>query len=658
VEKGKREVRMKLEWFREHKKFVYWFLLPIVGCTMAFFGIGSAMSSGSGVRGPSVSYRVGNTEKYLSPSEVIGLRFQLTQYGQNPFGYRGDHRVRSSDEAAFHCVAVGTASSAGFALGGDEMKDRLIQEVKDQIQRRDNGSQPEINDANYHKLLGIMQLTPVQFERMVNDFSIVEKYIRFLGTQSRANDEELFVAFLADKEVVRMRYKELKSEDFVAKAATPADDKIKDFHETNKTNSKELKDIMFTVPKMTADLLFLDTEKLFGGKYEPADKDLQKVYDQNKATFKIEAKAGEPEKFKALADVKSDVEKLWREAEGKNYYERYKRVFYKIEPKAGEPAPKPGEEKFKTYEEVKAEVEKKWYDEWLVNQKRDRPLSRMSALKTELQEAEKAFEKEQEKKKPEDRKVGFDMAAWAKSKDLTHWVSDELTEEQFKAGKAEVNAVNASWAADLFYLKKESPNKFINDSNKRQEKEFRGPQIVDKGAVMYRIKNYKEEEALPLDQAKPKIIEHMKILEAVELAEKEAKKLKEDWSAGTTVPALDTLDEVRGDKESKISLLQQYFSAPKPVGEPITSEAPADESPTTTNRHQRHYIGFAVERELATRKSFHDDTLWPRDKKRDEVEQSHFRLVADSVYRQMKEQGKVVGDVQGDPPIFERAGDE
>ena len=32
---------MQLEWFRTHKKFVYWILLPAVGGTMpAFFGVG------------------------------------------------------------------------------------------------------------------------------------------------------------------------------------------------------------------------------------------------------------------------------------------------------------------------------------------------------------------------------------------------------------------------------------------------------------------------------------------------------------------------------------------------------------------------------------------------------------------------------------------
>ncbi|HYG74417.1 MAG TPA: hypothetical protein VEK08_05370 [Planctomycetota bacterium] len=646
---------MKLEWFRQHKKFVYWVLLPIVGCGMAFFGIGTAMESSGSTRGPSVTYRVGGTERHMNSSEVLALRFLLTQYGQNPYGYSGDHHPRSSDEAAFHKVLVGTAQSAGFTLGAEEIKERMVEEVKGQIQRKD-GSQPQINDAVYQKLLDVMQITPAQFEQMVEEYGSIFKYLQYLRSQARVNDEELFIAYLADKEVVRLRYKELKSEDFVAKAAEPTEDKIKEFYENNKKNVAEMKEVMFTQPRMSADLLFLDTEKLFGGKFEPSDKELEKVYNQYKPTYKIETKAGEPEKFKPLSEVKADVEKHWREDEAKNYYERYKRVYYKIEPKAGEPAPKPGEEKFKPYEEVKDEVAKKWYDEWLANQKRDRPLARMSALKTELADAEKAHEKEQEAKKPEERKP-FDMAAWAKSKDLTHWVSDELTEEQFKAGKAEVGAVNASWVADLFYLKKESGNKFMDESNKRQAKEFRGPQIVDKGAVMYRIKNYKEEEPLPLDQAKPKIIARMKMDESVELARKEANKLKEDWAAGTNVPPVDTLEEVRGDKESKHALVGEYLAQPKPVGEPLTAEAPVDESPKSTNHHRKFYVGFAVERELPTRKSFHDDTNWPRDRKRDEIENSHFRLIADSVFRQMKEQGKVVGDVNGDPPLFERNSD-
>src|SRR5437868_503708 len=124
---------MQLEWFREHKKFVYMVLAPVIIISFAFlFGSGDALSKAGGTKGgPSVSYRIGNTEYHLTPSEVIALRFMLTQYGYNPQGYRDPH-VRSSDEAAYHMVSYGTAAAAGFSLGADELKDRLRQEVKNQ----------------------------------------------------------------------------------------------------------------------------------------------------------------------------------------------------------------------------------------------------------------------------------------------------------------------------------------------------------------------------------------------------------------------------------------------------------------------------------------------------------------------------------------------
>jgi hypothetical protein len=657
---------MQLEWFRHHKKFVYAVLAPLVIISFALlFGQGDVLNrAGAGSKGgPSVSYRVGSTEHYLSPAEVVALRFMLTQYGYNPNRYRDTH-VRSSDEAAYHMVSYGTASAAGFAMGADELKDRLRDEVKSQIQQRD-GSQPAINDAVYRKLLEAMQMTPGQFERMTQEFGTIEKYMRYVYGQARANDEELFISYLADREVVRLRYKELKSEDYLAKAKAPAEDKIKEFYDEHKAGDKEvikdLKDVMFSKPKLSADLLFMDTEKTFAD-MKPSEKEFLTVYEQNKATWKIETKAGEPEKFKPYADVKAEVEAKWKEVEVKKYYERYKRIYWKIEPKAGEKAPPPGEEKFKPFEEVKAEAEKKWHGEWTAEQQR----ARMETFKTEFADAEKAFEKEQEGKKAEEKKT-FDVAAWAKSKNLVHWTTDQLYEEQFDKGKDEVNAKDAKWAAFLFSLKRTTGTPYLDAANERQAKQFGSPQLVTKGGqglAVARIKEYKAEEALPLDQAKEKIAERLKIEESIDLAEKDAKAMKEDWAAGKNVPPIDSLEEIRGDHDNKSPILKAYFRAPKPIGEPIeVSSKGADESPSSTNLNRRFYVAFPVERELPTRKTFHDDTIWARDQKRAEIERANFYSLTGSMSRQFKEQGKVVGDVNGDPPLFDeyrrgKGGDE
>ncbi len=669
---------MKLEWFRHHKKFVYWILLPVVGLGMAFFGATSAIQQARMAKtGPSVTYRVGDRQTTLNPSEVLSKRFILTQFGRDVLGRSGG--ARSSDHVAVNEVAFATATDAGFNIGIEEARQMLTDEIRMQIMRRDS-SQPPITDTIYRKLLEVMQLTPTQFERMVKQCAVTSKYFRYLSAQEeQVPDGALFADFMRDKEVVRLRYKTVKSEDFVAQVKEPDEARIKKFYDDNKDKRSvnvtrgmtqddymqaeeqerarlhSLRDIIFSKPKLSAEMLFMSTESFFkDDNIQPADKDLQDVYEKEKSAWKLESKTGEPEKYKPFADVRDEVVSKWRETEARKFYDRQKFAFWKEKPKAGEPEPKPGDEKFIPYEQVKDEVIKKWHEQWVSDEKVQRPRARLDALKTELKEAEKAHAKTQEGKKPEECKP-FDVAAWAKSKDLVYWTTDELTEDQFRKGKKSVNAKDANFAAGLFFLKQETGYKAMDDRNKKDAEEFSPyPQVVDeggKGLVVSRIKTYTDSQLLPFDAAKKNVAEHVKKLDAVELAVKEASRLHDAWARGEGLPAIDALEEVRGDREDKEPILAEFFASPRPVGEVVNIAQEVADKMDASNPHRHYFVGFAVERELPTWKTFHDDTKWPRDSKRGEISESDFRSAANVIVQRLA--AAAHGDERADPPLFE-----
>jgi hypothetical protein len=637
---------MQLEWFRKHKHFVYWVLLPIVGLGMAFFGATGAVSSYySAQAGPSVTYKVGEEWHSLSSSEVMSLRYVLTQYM---------HRQASTSDAAYYVVTCGVAADAGFEIGDKEAKQLLIDQVKGRT------SEPAATEGVYRKLLQNMQLTAPQFEQLSRQSAQWAKLQGHLMGQGKVNDAALYVAYAKEKEVVRLRYQEIRSEDFLDMAALAADEKIKEFYEKNKDNAAEYKDVMFTKPKLSAHMLFVDLEKLFGGEVKPTDDELKDFYNKNKEPFKIAPKAGEAAgepKYKPFEEVKADVEKQWKDRELEQHYQHYRRIYWKVPQKPGEAPPAPADEKFKPYEEVKAEVEAKWKEQ----QKAQRGQARMSKLAEECREEQKKYEKEQAAK-PEAERKPFDMAEWAKKHDLTYWATDTLTEDDYRKGKQDVGAKDAMWAQSLFWRMRDMPARSDEERQRQEEqrKSFGSPQITGKGAVIGQVKSYVTEQVRPLDEVKEAIAQRLAIAAAQDIAKEQAGRLRELWAEGKSLPRLDWLSEVRGGKDAREALVKKFFAAPRPVGEVLeAAEADAKESdPRITEPYKRYYIGFAVERDLPSQEQFHQDTTWPRDQKRTEHERYNARAAYETLSTQLRKMGKVVGDMK-DPPLYrDRGGNE
>ena len=168
-----------------------------------------------------------------------------------------------------------------------------------------------------------------------------------------------------------------------------------------------------------------------------------------------------------------------------------------------------------------------------------------------------------------------------------------------------------------------------------------------------------------VEEAKPAITERLKIQDAIDLAEKDAKKAHDDWDQGNNLPAIDTMDEFKGDLEAqgKNPLAARYFKSPKPVGEVLPVEqGPADQPTADKPNPQPHtifYVGFAVEVQLPTLNTFEKDTKWDREEHRKELAGSYSQSLGAALKEQTELSCTKIPRDMPEPSLYERgSGDE
>jgi hypothetical protein len=155
----------------------------------------------------------------------------------------------------------------------------------------------------------------------------------------------------------------------------------------------------------------------------------------------------------------------------------------------------------------------------------------------------------------------------------------------------------------------------------------------------------------------------LKLLDAVELAEKDAKKVRDDWDQGKELPKVDDLEEVKGDltmaRQNKYPILNKFFQSPKAIGEILpVAQGPAElPSPENQNPppHEIFYVGFAVEIQLPTLATFEKDTAWDRDQKRNQIAQSYSGYIGTAINEEVSRKVFVPTGVK-DPPLYEAYG--
>ena len=168
-----------------------------------------------------------------------------------------------------------------------------------------------------------------------------------------------------------------------------------------------------------------------------------------------------------------------------------------------------------------------------------------------------------------------------------------------------------------------------------------------------------------MEDAKPAIAERLKIQDAIDLAEKDAKKAHDDWDLGNDLPAIDTLEEFKGDLEaqSKNPLLARYFKSPKPIGEvlPVEQGAPDPVMADKPNPqpHTIFYVGFAVEIQLPTLNTFEKDTKWEREEHRRELAGSYSQSLGAAIKEQTELSCTKIPRDMPEPSLYEHGnGDE
>src|SRR5436853_151143 len=162
---------MRLEWFRTHKTFVYWLLLPMVVISFVIYGNVGRSKGGSlfGDVGPRVQYTVGNKEFSMSPSEVIQKRLAVWHFDQGG--------QPSTDQIAYRAAALELAKQLGFSCGPEEEKEQLKYTIEDKIRTYDRGGDAKATAENYKKLLTTMEMSPEQVVERVHEAGVLTKLV-------------------------------------------------------------------------------------------------------------------------------------------------------------------------------------------------------------------------------------------------------------------------------------------------------------------------------------------------------------------------------------------------------------------------------------------------------------------------------------------------
>lgn len=568
---------MRLEWFRTHKTFVYWLLLPMVVISFVIYGnVGSRKGGTSlfGDVGPRLQYTVGDKEFYMSPSEVIQKRLGIWHFDQGG--------QPTTDQVGYRAAALELARQLGFSCGAEEEKEQLKQTIEYKIQMYDRGGDAKATAENYKKLLTTMEMSPEQFVERVHEDCVLTKLFQNLSSNMVVSDTQLFLKYALENESIRIRYKVFKSTDFMEKTKKPEEAAIKTFYDENtKEKDKDNKEKAREIDNIPYHDIFVSP-----------------------MTMSVEALAYKNEKEVEVPAPTAD--------ELKKHYDQWKQQYWRevVQPPPTPPAvgTTPPPDKFKPIETVKEEVEKYWRED-KKQALRSAFVTKMATLMIDLAAEEDKFKKDDANKGKE-----FDVAAWAKKHDLTYWVTPEQPEEKYKSGKGEFNAADIKQAMSLWnYASKRDPR-----GNKRSEVDIQSfrkniynftsfewfnhdkPEL---GGAWVRGKKLSDEHVKTLEEAKDGIVEHLRSTEAREKAAEAAKKAHDEWQKGENLPKLDDLEEVTSDAKKDHPLITGFKRTPKAIGEVLDVEGGQPEDAEVGKKKGDaywYYVGTCVERKPPT----------------------------------------------------------
>lgn len=550
---------MQLEWFRQHHKKVFWIVaIIVIPSFIMWIPTGKTTGEAGGITsGPSGEYyHVDGRKQKADWDEIVARRREYSKL------YR---QGNVSGEAALRAMVRNRiVQEFDFDVGPKELKEALQARIRMETQK------PVVTDELVELYLNERGLTQAQLERLGYEDQIFEKYRGMVTNQVRVPDTQLFVEYCMEKQTVRMLYKELKSKDYTAQVEKPKPEEIKEFYEKYKADYEKNKESIqqddhiwiLTKPKLMAEVFYLAAKDI-EPKVKPTEDDL------------------------------------------KSFYELYKIVLWKKDPKKG-----PDPDNLKKYDEVKEDVRKEYVRKNLPVEKE----KIMSKFREEFNTAES---------KAEAAKQPFDAAKFAKDHGLTYWRTKPLTIEEYRKGGEKAEAVDFKHVERLFGMaapdKEPESEKIKAFIRKQLQPDFPVGKDADEAYVMLRIPadGYQSAKIMSLEEATPEATSRLVERSAVEKAQKTAEELHGQWAKGENLPkAADLKDEVFSS-QTKNRLALEYLNDPKAIGEVLKPSIDID--PDDDRNNPKHFVvrvGFAVDRKLPSWQDFEQDFSINRDQQR------------------------------------------
>ncbi|MBI3829682.1 MAG: hypothetical protein HY291_09210 [Planctomycetes bacterium] len=561
---------MQLDWFRQHHKKVFWVIAIVVIPTFIIWSpTGKTTGDAGGITsGPAGDYyHVDGRKQKVDWDEIVSRRKEYSKWLPRGYGINGEKGV-NGEGALRTMVRNQLVQEFEFDVGPNELKENL------QAIIRSTTGKPIVNEELIERYLSERGLSQPQFERLGYEDQIFFKYLRMVAEQVRVPDTQLFVEYCMEKQTARLLYKEFKSKDFIAKVDKPKPEEIKEFYEKYKAdyekNKEQVQDDssvwILTKPKLMADVFYL------------ASKDI------------------EPQIKPTEDDLKS-------------FYELYKIVLWKKDPKKG-----PDPDNLKKYDEVKEDVRKEYV-------RKNLPVEKEKLL-TKFREEFRTAEA-----KAEAAKHTFDVAKFAKDHGLTYWRTKPLTIEEYRKGAEKAEAPDFKYVERLFGMAtpdKEAESEKIKAFIRKQlQPDFPIGKDADEAYVMLRIPadGYQAARTMSLEEATPEATSRLIERSAVEKAQKAAEEIHDQWAKGENLPKPADLKDEVFSSQSKNRLALEYFNDPKAIGEVLKPSIDID--PDEDRDNPKHFvvrIGFAVDRKLPTWQDFEQDFSVSREQQRKMLE--------------------------------------
>ncbi len=293
---------MAIGFLRQHQKTLLWPLAIVIIVTFVFMW-GGPRATGSGSDVAEVGGRP------ISDIELAARKRILMEITQR--------RVEDGD-ALINIVRADAARNLGLGVADEEIREFLRAVVKRSLKKS------ELTTEDYRKWLHENDIDPQLLQNVVSEILLQEKGERLLDASATITRQELFLAYCRQKDMLTVRYVDFSSASFRDRIDQPTDEDAKKYFDTNKKGGRREAPDLFHPKNAKVDYIFASF-KDFQAKVEVTKEKLEFHYEATKHRYHAEededgdaeGEEGDHPKHKDFEQVKAEVEKDFREKEGR-----------------------------------------------------------------------------------------------------------------------------------------------------------------------------------------------------------------------------------------------------------------------------------------------------------------------------------------------------